>query len=144
MNLVRDILQRKGPQVWTIGPEASVLQAALVMNEHKIGALVVLDKGQIAGMFTERDVLQRIVGVKRDPERTSVAEVMTVEVVCCSPETNLEELRGAMRTRRIRHLPVVEEGRLMGLISIGDLNAAQAAAQEQHIFLLSEYLYGRV
>jgi CBS domain-containing protein len=144
MSLVRDILQRKGNQVWSIGPEASVLQAALVMNEHKVGALIVLEEGQIAGMFTERDVLQRVVGQKRDPEQTSVSEVMSCDVVCCSPDTRLEEARGAMRNRRIRHLPVVEDGQLAGLISIGDLNAHQAADQEQTIFLMTEYLYGRV
>lgn len=144
MGQVRDILQRKGPHVWTIGPEASVLQAALLMNEHKIGALVVLDQGRIAGMFTERDVLHRVVAQEREPSRTQVADVMTTEVVCCSPGTTVEEARSAMRDRRIRHLPVVNENGLLGLVSIGDLNAYQAAAQEQTIFLLSEYLYGRV
>lgn len=145
MAQVRELLQRKGPKVWTIGKEATVLQAALLMNEHKIGALVIIDQGQIGGMFTERDVLHRIVAQQRDPARTTVADVMSAEVICCSPDTSVDEARGAMRDRRIRHLPVVgEDGELMGLISIGDLNAFQAAAQEQTIFLLSEYLYGRV
>jgi CBS domain-containing protein len=144
MSQVREIMHRKGPHVWTIGPDASVLQAALLMNEHKIGALVVLDRGQICGMFTERDVLHRIVAQQRDPARTPVREVMSAEVICCSLDTSVDEARGAMRDRRIRHLPVVADGLLLGLISIGDLNAFQAAAQEQTIFLLSEYLYGRV
>ena len=145
MGLVRDILDKKGSQVWTIGPEATVLQAALVMNEHKIGATVVTDAGRLVGMFSERDVLRRVVGEQRDPARTMVAEVMSTEVVCCSPHTTLDEAGGAMKNRRIRHLPVVDEdGRLLGLVSIGDLNAFRQADQEQTIFLMSEYLYGRV
>ena len=145
MGRVRDILEKKGSQVWTVGPEATVLQAALLMNEHKVGAMVVTDAGRIAGMFSERDLLRRVVGEQRDPARTRVADVMSVEVVCCTPETALDEAGGAMKNRRIRHLPVVEDdGRLLGLISIGDLNAHRQADQEQTIFLLNEYLYGRV
>jgi CBS domain-containing protein len=145
MVTVREILAKKGPQVLTIGKDATVLQAALVMNEHRVGALVVLDQDRIVGMFTERDVLRRVVGERRDPVTTLVAEVMTTEVACCTPQTTLEEARGSMMTRRIRHLPVVDgERRLQGLVSIGDLNAHQATAQEQTIHLMHEYLYGRV
>jgi CBS domain-containing protein len=144
MATAREILAGKGSQVQTIGKTATVLQAALLMNEHKIGALVVMEQKQIAGMFTERDVLRRVVGEQRDPARTTVAEVMTTEVACCTPATTLEEARVAMKDRRIRHLPVVDDqGGLLGLISIGDLNAYQAASQEQTIHLLHEYLYGR-
>lgn len=144
MAQVRDILQRKGSHVWTIGPEASVLQAAQLMCEHKIGALIVLDQEQILGMFTERDLLYRVVAEERDPARTPVGEVMTQEIACCTPETTIEEARGAMRDRRVRHLPVVVEDQMIGLISIGDLNAHLAAEQEHTIFMMSEYLYGRV
>lgn len=145
MSTVRDILAKKGSQVWSIGGDWTVLDAARFMTEHKIGALPVLDGEHISGMFSERDILQRIVAEARDPAQTSVGEVMTVEVACCTPETTLEEARGAMKNRRIRHLPVVDgDERLLGLISIGDLNAFQVAHQEQTIFLLNEYLYGRV
>jgi CBS domain-containing protein len=141
---VRDILAAKGKQVWTTAPSTSVLDAALVMNEHKIGALVVVADGRVVGIFTERDVLRRVVAERRDPVGTSVAEVMTAEVVCCTPATPLEEARAAMKNRRIRHLPVVDpQQRLEGLISIGDLNAHQASNQEHTIHLLQEYLYGR-
>jgi CBS domain-containing protein len=115
------------------------------MNEHKIGSLVVLEAGQVVGMFTERDVLRRVVGEQRDPARTRVGEVMTTEVVCCTPETTIDEARGAMKNRRIRHLPLVDgDRRLQGLISIGDLNAYQASDHEQTIYWLHEYIYGRV
>src|ERR1019366_10536899 len=105
MTLVREILQQKGSQVWSIGTGATVLQAALLMNEHKIGALVVIDQGRVAGMFTERDVL-RLVAERRDPAQTSVGDVMTTEVVCCSPTTPVDEAKSAMKNRRVRHLPV--------------------------------------
>ncbi len=145
MARVKDILGVKGSHVLSIGPDANVLIAATLMNDHKVGSLVVIDKGRVAGMFTERDVLRRVVGEQREPAKTLVAEVMTTEVVCCTPETTVEEARGAMKNRRIRHLPVVDgDGGLLGLISIGDLNAYQATSQEQTIYLLQEYLYGRV
>ena len=115
------------------------------MNEHKIGALLVLQGGNMVGVFSERDILRRVVAEQRSPSETRVADVMTSEVICCTPQTDLDEARSAMKNRRIRHLPVVDEqGRLQGLISIGDLNAYQATTQEHHIHLLTEYLYGRV
>jgi len=145
MPTVKDILERKGSQVFTIGKGATVLEAAVLMNEHKVGGLVVIEDGRVAGMFTERDVLRRVVGEQRDPARTTVAEVMTAEIACSTLETTLEEARGAMKNRRIRHLPVMDgDQRLLGLISIGDLNAYDGFAQEQTIYLLQEYLYGRV
>ena len=144
MGTVREILTRKGSQVWSVGKEATVLDAALLMNEHRIGALVVLEDGRVAGMFTERDVLRRVVAEQRDPVRTRVVEVMTDEVICGTLETSVEEARGAMKNRRIRHLPLVDgDRRLLGLISIGDLNAHEATSQEQTIHMLQEYLYGR-
>jgi CBS domain-containing protein len=142
---VRDILAQKGTCVHTVGPSMPVIEAALLMNEHRIGALVVALDQEIIGMFTERDVLRRVVGEHRDPAATLVQDVMSTEVVCCTPETSIEEARGAMKNRRIRHLPVVNDGNaLIGLISIGDLNAHQATSQEQTIYLMQEYLYGRV
>jgi CBS domain-containing protein len=145
MASVRDILARKGTHVFTVGKDATVLQAALLMNEHRIGALVVVEGGRVAGMFTERDVLVRVVGGQRDPATTRVADVMTAEVACCSTETSIEEARGAMKNRRIRHLPVVDGGQsLLGMVSIGDLNAHAAADNEHTIHLLQEYLHGRV
>lgn len=144
MGTIREILAEKGSQVWTVGTGATVLEAAQLMNEHKIGAAVVTDGDRVAGMFSERDVLRRVVGEQRDPVQTRVGEVMTAEVVCCRPETSIEEARSAMRNRRIRHLPVVnQEGRLLGLISIGDLNAYHLNTQEKTIHFLNEYLYGR-
>jgi len=145
MATVRDILARKGAHVQSIGPEASALDAAVLMNEHKIGSLVVMSDGYVIGIITERDILHRVVAQCRDPRQTAVHEVMTTEVVCCQLHTPIEEARGVMKNRRIRHLPVVDEGRhLLGLISIGDLNAHDAHNHELTIHIMEEYIHGRV
>ena len=148
---VGDILRKKThARVVTVRMNETVAVAAQLMRASNVSALVVKDvvrtEGNTAvGMFTERDVLQRVVAEQRDPARTLVAEVMTTEVACCTLDTPLDEARGAMKNRRVRHLPLVDgDNRLQGLISIGDLNAYEASDQEHTIYLLQEYLYGRV
>ena len=144
MPQVSQILSYKGSQVFTINPRASVHEAALLMNEHKIGALVVLDAGEVAGIITERDVLRRVVGEQRDPQQTSVGDVMSSHVVYCTPDMRIDEARGIFMQQRIRHLPVIDEVKgLVGLISIGDLNAWQLDGQRQTIHYLHEYINGR-
>ena len=144
MTTIRHILSHKGSQVLSVSRKATVLEAAQLMNHHRIGAVVVLEGAQLVGIFTERDVLQKVVAQARDPVSTLVEQVMTDQVVCCTPRTTLEEARGAMKNRRIRHLPVMDgDGRLLGLVSIGDMNAHEATDQERTIYLLKEYLFGR-
>jgi CBS domain-containing protein len=144
MATVQDILATKGSHVQSIGPQASVLDAALVMNEHKIGCLVVMDAGRVIGMFSERDILRRIVPERRDPAVVTVAEIMTTEVICCRPHTSPDEARSVMMNRRVRHLPVLDEdGHLGGLISIGDLNAYLLHDHESTIYVMEQYIYGR-
>jgi CBS domain-containing protein len=144
MPTVRDILAVKGPHVQSIGPDATVLDAALLMNEHKIGSLLVMSGGRLIGIITERDLLARVVSQRRDPAETPVHAVMTTEVACCRPETTVDEARSVMKNRRIRHLPVLEESdQLLGLVSIGDLNAYLSHDQEVTIHVLHEYIYGR-
>jgi CBS domain-containing protein len=143
MATVRDLLAMKGTHVLCISPGATVLDAAVLMNDHKVGSLVVIDSGRVCGVFTERDVMQKVVGEQRDPSITPVHEVMTTEVVCCKMHTTVDEARGVMKNRRIRHMPVVDDdGRLGGMISIGDLNAHEASDKEMTIHLLREYIYG--
>lgn len=122
---VSEIVESKGARVVTTTPHATVLDAASLMNTHHIGALVVLDEGHVVGIITERDILTRVVARQRDPSTTSVGEVMTERVVVCEARTTLDEVRHVMRDRRIRHVPVVESGRLAGMISIGDVNLAE-------------------
>lgn len=145
MPTVQDVLAVKGSKVHTTSPNASVMEATQKMNEHKIGSLIVMDGNRVAGIFTERDVLSRIVVAQRDPSTTRVADVMTREVLCCRMEMDIEEVASMMKTHRCRHLPVVDEdGRLHGMISIGDINAHYTNNQAMQIEYLSEYIYGRV
>jgi CBS domain-containing protein len=144
MATVRDILAVKGPHVLSIGPDATVLDAALLMNEHKVGSLLVMDAGRLVGIITERDMLVRVVGKRLDPADAKVCDVMTTEVACCQPDTAVDEARGVMKNRRIRHLPVLGgDGELLGLVSIGDLNAHLSHDQEVTIHILHEYIQGR-
>jgi CBS domain-containing protein len=141
---VQDLLATKGSRVLTIEPGRTVREAIDRLVEHRIGALLVVDGESIVGIITERDILQRVVAQRRDPAETLVQDAMTAEVICCQSRTTLDEARGVMKNRRVRHLPVVDEGRLlMGLISIGDLNAQLAHDQEVTIHVLEEYIHGR-
>ena len=144
MPTATDILLAKGHDVHSIDPNATVLEATQKMNQHKLGALVVLVDERLVGMFTERDVLRRVVGELRNPADVKVGEVMTTDVVCCSPDTDIEDVSTMMKDRRIRHVPVCDEnGKLHGVISIGDVNAYYSNHQEQTIHFLSDYIYGR-
>jgi CBS domain-containing protein len=144
MPTVRDVLASKVNGVESTSPDVSVLDAVHQMNEHKIGALVVMDGGQVVGMFTERDVLRRVVGDGKDPEATKVGQVMTSKVVCCEADADLDEVATLMKNRRIRHVPVCNgSGKLLGMVSIGDVNAVHTSTQEAHIHFLNEYIYGR-
>ena len=144
MPIVADVLSAKGSQVHSVAPATRVLDAINKMNQHKIGALLVVHNGQVAGIFTERDVLRRVIGERRDPAACTVAEVMTEDVICCRPETDLDEVASIMQQKKVRHIPVCGEAGLHGMISIGDVNAYHASSQEAQIHFLSEYIYGRV
>ncbi len=144
MPTVRDILSSKGSQIFSIGPEATVLEATRQMNQHKVGALVVMHDQQVVGIFTERDVLRRVVAEQRPPAEVTVAEAMTTDVICCEPDIDLDDASTILQQRRIRHLPVCDDdGGLMGIVSIGDINACHASQQQQTIHFLNDYIYGR-
>ncbi|UCG33101.1 MAG: CBS domain-containing protein [Phycisphaerales bacterium] len=139
---VRDILAKKAQEVASVSQDATVAEAAHLMNQRRIGALVVTSGPRVVGIFTERDILCRVVAEHRDAAQTRVHEVMTAPVACCQSDTELEECRAVMTTRRMRHLPVVDDNRLVGMLSIGDIMAHEAAAQQETIKYLNEYLYG--
>lgn len=144
MATIRDILAKKGPQVLSIAPDATAHDAATRMKNHKVGSLLVMSGGTLIGIVTERDILHQVVVPQRDPLATIVHEIMTSEVACCQHNTSLEEARGVMKNRRLRHLPVLDEAnQLCGMVSIGDLNAFDAHDQELTIHVLKEYISGR-
>ena len=143
MPTMLDLLGRKGAQVFTTTPRSSVREAAGVMNHHSVGALVVLEGEQLAGIFTERDVLRRVVAEGRDPSLTRVEHVMTRNVATIRPEADVDAAREVFMQKRIRHLPVVDEtGRLLGLVSIGDVNAWMLDGQALELHYLHEYIAG--
>jgi CBS domain-containing protein len=144
MPTVLDILIRKGNEIHSIHPAASVMEAVQNMNTHGVGALVVMKDDTVVGMFTERDVLRRVLAEQRRPDQVMIADVMTAEVICCSADTDITDASQIMQSRRIRHLPVCgNDGRIIGMVSIGDLNAFYASHQEQTIHYLQDYIYGR-
>ncbi|MDZ4831635.1 MAG: CBS domain-containing protein [Phycisphaerae bacterium] len=130
----------KGGEVATLPPTATALEAAELMNDRHIGSVLVIEDGRIAGIFTERDLMRRIVAAQRSAEHTQLSEVMTIPVACATQHTMLDELRVVMREQRIRHVPVVDGGRLLGIISIGDLNRAEREVQEETIHYLEQYI----
>jgi len=142
MATVQSVLDRKGSQVVTIDVAETVLAAAKLMNERSIGGLVVLDGGQVAGMFTERDILRRVVAAQRDPARTPVGDVMTTQVAFCRRDTLLDDCRAVMTERRIRHLPVMDDQCVCGIVTIGDLTAHEVTDREATIQYLNEYIFG--
>lgn len=138
---VASILKDKGNSVHTISPDATVLDATRAMNDARVGSIVVARRGAIEGILTERDLLTRVLAVEMDPRRTLVREVMTRDVLACTPETSVDELRVLMHERRIRHVPVRDmDGRLCGLVSIGDLNARRAGKLAATVETLEMYI----
>jgi CBS domain-containing protein len=141
MPCVRDILTRKGSNVISVSAAESVLKASQIMNDRAIGGVVVLDQDGVAGIFTERDILRRVVAERRDPATTAIRDVMTTPVTICHPETTLAELGALMTERRIRHLPVVDANGLCGVVTSGDVLAYQVADQEVTIEHLNRYVF---
>ena len=141
MAVVRDLLARKVGELVTVSGATSVLDASTLMVERGIGGVIVTEGGRLAGIFTERDVLRRVVAVQRDPATTLLRDVMTSPVLTVSPETSLEDCRQTMTERRIRHLPVVGAHGLVGLVSSGDVLAYAVAERQAQIQHLEDYVY---
>ena len=136
------VLEKKGREVATVDRADSVLDAAQEMNRRRIGAVVVRDGDRVVGIFTERDILNRVVAAGLSPGGTQVGTVMTAPMAVCRRDSKLSECKSVMTQKRIRHLPVVEEGKLYGIISIGDIMASEVADQQATIEYLHEYLHG--
>ncbi len=145
MASVTDILTLKGNSVVCVSADMTVLKATQLMNEHHIGSVCVIDStGRLMGVFSERDVLTRIVAAERVPHETMVGEVMTANPCTCECETDLDDVAEMMRDRRVRHIPVLDSaGNLKGMISIGDINANRVSMQDMQIQQLNNYVYGR-
>lgn len=142
MDTVAVILKEKGTAVYTIDGHATVHDAAVSMSERRIGALLVCEKDAPVGIFTERDLLKRVVLPRLDPATVTVGEVMTRNPVCIGLDQRVKETMAIMTERRTRHLPVVEGGKVVGMVSIGDLVRFLSRSQEFEIHRLTEYILG--
>jgi CBS domain-containing protein len=140
MKTVRDILEAKGHTVWSVDPGSSVFDALSLMAEKEIGALVVLDGARVAGIISERDYARKVILHGRASPTTRVEEIMTSHVAYTHLDQSIEECMAIVTDKRIRHLPVLQDGKLIGIISIGDLVKAIIADQKFMIEQLERYI----
>jgi CBS domain-containing protein len=142
MYSVRQILQNKGSQVWSIEPDATVYEALELLAEKDIGALLVIKDGKLKGIFSERDYARKVIIQGKTSRETRVKEIMTPKVTIVEPEQSTEACMAIMTEQHIRHLPVIEEGQVIGVISIGDVVKAVISNQEFVIEQLENYISG--
>jgi len=142
MKNVARVLDEKGTDVWTIEPDASVFRALEVMAERRVGALVVVDDDRPIGILSERDYARKVILLDRVSRDTAVSEIMTAELETVTREQTITDCMNLMTDRRIRHLPVVEDDRLIGIISIGDVVRAVITEQQFMIEQLEGYITG--
>lgn len=140
---VSDILRRKGNSVITTGPEASVYESIATMVNHNVGSILVMDDDEIAGIFTERDYLRRIVLRGRTSKTTQIKEVMTSDVITVTPDHTVETCMSIMTEEKCRHLPVLDDGQLAGIISIGDCVKQVSREAKAQVENLQNYITGK-
>lgn len=141
MATLHDLLALKGREVIAVHPADTVLQAANIMNARNIGGVVVMDGDQLAGIFTERDVLRRVVAAGLDPATTRVAAVMSAPVITCPPELSIDDCAALMTSRSVRHLPVQDANGLTGVVTIRDVLAHKVGEQQAALEQMNHYLF---
>ena len=142
MVTVRKVLQTKGSNVWRIAPQATAYDALQLMADRDVGALLVVDGEEIVGVFSERDYARKVILKGRSSKVTSVGELMNSPVFYIEPDKTIEECMALMTAKRMRHLPVLDHGRLLGMISIGDVVNALITEQKIAISDLENYITG--
>ena len=141
MKTVRQLLQAKGSQIYTIAPDARVFDALKLMAEKNVGALVVTEGGRLAGIMSERDYARKVILLSKSSHDIAVREIMTGKVITVHPGQTVEECMALMTEKRIRHLPVTDDEQLVGMLSIGDLVKEVIAEQEATIKQLESYIH---
>ena len=137
---VKTILDTKGHEFWSVGPQTSVYDAVRLMAEKEVGSVLVLENGKVQGIVTERDYARKVVLEGKTSPDTPVAEIMTPQVLCTRPEQTIEEAMALMTDKRVRHLPVLADGQITGVVSIGDLVKAGISEQQFLIQQLESYI----
>jgi CBS domain-containing protein len=143
MHQLAKILEEKGDEVLAIEADASVFEAITRMVEANVGALLVTDEGDIAGIVTERDYLRRVTLKGRTDKETAIREIMSSPLIVATPQMTIDECMALMTDRRIRHVPVVEDGQVVGIVSIGDVVKFKSNQQSYEIQYLHEYISAR-
>lgn len=139
---VSTLLEHKGSRIFSVSSQVTIAEAVRVMNQHKVGSVLVMDGGALVGIFTERDVLTRVVASDVDPKSTPVSRIMSRDLLTITPETTVEETMKIFTEKRCRHLPVIENGCVAGLISIGDVSRFVASAHAMECEHLKQYIAG--
>ena len=142
MTYVEQLLKTKGNKIWSIAPQATVYEALQIMSEKDVGALLVLDKGNLVGIFSERDYARKLILKGRFSKDTTVGELMTREVLYIESQSTIEDCMALMTAKRVRHLPVLENERLIGIVTIGDVVKQIISDQEFTIQQLERYIKG--
>ena len=142
MRTVQDILKSKGSDVWSIRPDDTIFEAVQIMADKRIGALLVVDEQKPVGIVTERDYARKVALEGRSSREAPVREIMSTRVLCVNPDRSIEDCMALMTEKRARHLPVVEQKAVVGMISIGDLVKAVIAEQRFVIDQLHDYITG--
>ena len=140
MRNVSQIIDRKGSRVVSVGKDAPVLEAIRMMAEHHIGAVLVMQGDELIGIASERDYARKVILQGRSSSDTPVATIMSSPVVCVGPQHSVADCMAIMTEKHIRHLPVMEDGRVAGMVSIGDLVKELIAEQQQEISYLQQYI----
>jgi CBS domain-containing protein len=142
MATVEKLLQVKGNKTWTITPQATVYAAVQLMSDKNVGALMVMEARKPVGIFTERDYARKLILKGKSSKTTTVSELMTVEVLYVEPRNSIEDCMQLMTNKRVRHLPVLAEGELIGIVTIGDVVKQLISDQESTIAQLEKYIQG--
>ena len=142
MRSVEKLLQTKGNQTWSIAPQATVYEALQLMSEKDVGAILVLEKGEVVGTFTERDYARKLILKGKFSKDTAVRELMTQEVLYVDPHNTIDDCMVLMTNNRVRHLPVLDNGQLVGIVSLGDMVKHIISEQESTIAQLEKYITG--
>jgi CBS domain-containing protein len=140
-NLVSQILKTKGNKIWSIAPHETAYKALQLMSEKDLGALVVIDKGKVVGVFTERDYARKVILKGKSSKTTNVSELMTKEVLFVDPDTSVEDCMSLMTEKRVRHLPVMEKKNLVGVVTQGDVVKQLIADQKFENEELERYIH---